>query len=603
MRTWIKNNRSDILILAIIISLVLLIGLIHIELPGVYFDSAITDYLASLVVHPQMENSETTMSHVGLPVLASVYHGSASMFFQILILNLFEANVITLRLPYLLYYALSTFLVYKIISILSSQKIACIGATLLSVLIYVVTLPRTQYDIMLLGVVFFLLAIYELVAHWSIFQNESYEDADKYSFIIGMYLGLAFYDYFCFILFLPIILFSLLKIQRNNRGWIFLSNVTGVIFGSTLYFVGYADSLLTNIIGQGKLTSILLVIFTLVFLIFIGIPSFYFLYKRDKSKFLRCYFKIGGLCVVVALFGMLVIMLPLIKEKISLNGLNVFGNECSLDERLSKYFVIMMRIGSNSKCEEMINGLHTSIAPTILWSVFLVLQVFYYIWCAKSKTESDKTRLINILNGMFICYYVISLPLIARMQPQHFVPFLFLMPVILFSELGIMLQPGNQKAIKITAFLTLIIICLFNVRDHIVFQNMLSENEGVGAYSVAYDRLASEGVTNSKQGMKEVYLFAEPGFIPSFIYLTDNSVKTDILYDVSGTFSEERIVKIYDYLEQNYHVNIVTRSNMSQITQVLGQYNDNNLATYEYTDSSGSVLFRRLEINKTYKKG
>lgn len=64
------------MILAIIMLVVILIGLINIQLSSVYFDSAITDYLATFVVHPEIENSETTMSRLGLPLLESVYHNS-----------------------------------------------------------------------------------------------------------------------------------------------------------------------------------------------------------------------------------------------------------------------------------------------------------------------------------------------------------------------------------------------------------------------------------------------------------------------------------------------------------------------------------------------
>ena len=155
MGGWIRKNCKDILVLMFIIAIVISLGTINISLPGVYFDSAITDYLASIIVHPEIDNSQTTMSHVGLPLLGSIYHGSASMFLQIIVLLFFEASVITLRVPYLFYYVIAVFLMYKIINKLSSRKSAFVGTIILSCMIYVVTLTRTQYDIMLLGVVFF----------------------------------------------------------------------------------------------------------------------------------------------------------------------------------------------------------------------------------------------------------------------------------------------------------------------------------------------------------------------------------------------------------------------------------------------------------------
>ena len=87
----------------------------NIELPGVYFDSEITDYLATFVVNPSPLGEKTTMSHVGVPLLGGIYHGSLSMFLQLPILLVFEASPATLRVPYVLYYASSTYILYRIL--------------------------------------------------------------------------------------------------------------------------------------------------------------------------------------------------------------------------------------------------------------------------------------------------------------------------------------------------------------------------------------------------------------------------------------------------------------------------------------------------------
>lgn len=63
------HKNIDKMIFAILTAIIMIACLINIDLSGIYFDAVITDYLAALVVHPQVGNAETTMSHVGLPLL------------------------------------------------------------------------------------------------------------------------------------------------------------------------------------------------------------------------------------------------------------------------------------------------------------------------------------------------------------------------------------------------------------------------------------------------------------------------------------------------------------------------------------------------------
>lgn len=590
---------SDMIILILIAIIVLAVGLINIDLPGVYFDSAITDYLAALVIHPEMGNQETTMSHVGLPLLGSVYHGTLSMFMQIIVLLLFQASAATLRIPYLIYYIISVFLIYKIICIISSRKIAAVSAIILSGMIYAVTLTRVQYDIMLPGVIFFLLAIYILINYLHVISdNTQRKKTDKYSFLMGFCLGMAFYGYFCFLLFTPVFIIVLWKECHKYKVWPQVSFITGLISGSVLYFWGYADSLLTNMLGGGQSTFAILILCIILFTVIIGIPAYFFLGEKKKDKFLKTYYISGIVMGIVVILAGIVLFFPLIKEKLLANGLNIIGKNVGIGERIILFFRYLYQAVSNFKCEQMINGEISSVAPIFMLGIFIFVQIIFYLWWILYQKSQIDIKEINILNGFFLCYYVISLPLIARMQPQHFIPLLFVVPVILFGEIGCMmkvLKTKQAKNVKIVMILVVVVLLVCNVHDHIAFQNILKKTKGISAYSVENNLLAEGALEDQKNGLDDIYIFAEPRFIPTFIYLTENAVKTDILYSINGDLDEGKMEILDSYLREYMQINIIAKSyNEETFTESLPDTCEIDICNY--TDNQGNFLFRKITV-------
>lgn len=180
-----------------------------------------------------------------------------------------------------------------------------------------------------------------------------------------------------------------------------------------------------------------------MFVIAFIIPMYYFLTEKKPGKFLKIYYEIVIAVGAIGLIIILLLMLPILQEKLSSNSLSVFGKNCSIGERLTFYFVYFYEISSNVKCEFMINGENTSISPMILIGSFLVIQI-----------------------GFYVCHFI------SRMQPQHFVPLLFLVPILLFSQLGMILRYCNTCALKVMKRIIawwIVILIGLNVRDHIVF--------------------------------------------------------------------------------------------------------------------------------------
>ena len=585
---WLKYK--DNIVFGIIMFLSIFVGIRNINLPGVYFDSAITDYLAAFVVNPSALGEKTTISHVGLPLLGGIYHGSLSMFLQIPILKIFTASAVTLRVPYLIYYGIATFILYKIISKLTSWKIGFGTSIVWAMMIFGTTLSRTQYDIMLPGLFFFLLAIYIFISKWDIICS-TFEGnrgkVEKYCFLTGVCMGMAFYGYFCFIFFVPVYIIFIWHLQKNDRFWTEIAFVTGIVAGSTLYFLGYADSLFTNVLGHEKAAVFALAAFGVIFAVVLGIPVWYFLMEKEKSRKLKEYYIwVCGVGILGAAAGMAV-CIPLLKSKLEANGLNVLGSRVTLRDRLTLFFQWFYQLVTDSKCEKMINGNVTSIAPFVMLAVFVPAVI---ICLVKIRTQEKQKFLFMI--SFFITYYICSIPFISRMQPQHFVPLLFLIPVIIVMGLYELLLKEKRLG-KILLVVLKIVFIGFSVNDQIRFHTLLKKEEGIESYSVRYNELAENALAEYKEEKKTVWLFAEPGFYPTFIYLTENNVPSDVLYGISGDEWQEDSIGYYT--ELGYDIRIVSRGTVEKTDRLshslMQKGNKSEVNIRIYADNSSNYLF------------
>ena len=595
----------DYIVFGVIVLLTVIAGIRNIELPGVYFDSAITDYLAAFVINPSALGEKTTMSHVGLPLLGGIYHGSLSMFLQLPILLIFDASPATLRVPYLLYYAISTYILYKILEKLTNWKIAFGTAVAWAVMIYGTTLSRTQYDIMLPGLIFFLLAVFTFISKWDALcstDEKSTVKAEKYCFLMGLSMGMAFYGYFCFIFLAPVFMIFIWTLREKNRGWAETAFITGLIAGSCLYFFGYADSLLTNILGHETITKLALAVFCMVFIGVCGFPSRYFLTGKKKGTILkRFYLVILGAGALVGVVG-LVFVLPLLKGKLSSSGLDVLGNQISIGDRLTLFFQWFGKLATDIKCEEMINAQSTSAAPIVVIALFILMQImyfaYYFVKYFKRKKTSEKygTKIMFLLS-FFIIFYLCSLLFISRMQPQHFVPLLFLVPVVTVAEMYELLKAHRYLTYPVLGVAGIVLLILSGY-DHIRFHEVLEDEEGVKSYSIDYTELAEIALDEYEHDKKTVWLFADPGFYPTFIYLTENEVPTDILYGING--DTESVARLKYFSDRGYDINIVSNGNAEEFDELLSavkeQYGSENVQVQEYRDNKRNYLFARILV-------
>lgn len=303
----------------------------------------------------------------------------------------------------------------------------------------------------------------------------------------------------------------------------------------------------------------------------------------------------GGIFLLIKIY-------PIFLNKLNANKLNVIGDNVTLCSRLSLFFQYFYTIFSNIKAENMINSVQTSVAPRILFFCFIIMEIIFYIIVLKFKFKkskiisSEKLTAINILNGYFICYYIFTLLLIVRMQPQHFVQLIFHAIIILFCEAEAVTEYKKSTFILICFVSTLIII--LNIRDNVIFQSMLKTQQGVSSYSIVNNQLAENAMENKKKEINEVWCFAEPGFIPNFIYLTNNSVKAPILYNVNGELDDNKVEDLTKYINDGYQINIITRNKekIKPILQLVNKENAYNFEISDFYDSNNKFLFCNIKL-------
>ena len=615
-----KPNRKIFLLLLLITDIIIgILFSIHIELPGVYFDSAITDYIASTIVHPGIDNQTgTMMSHVGIPLLGGIYHGTTSMFLQSLILLVFHGSVWTLRFAYIIYVLVCIDLVMVLLlRITGSEWYSLAGALLFGTNAAVMTTIRTQYDIMLPGVIFFLICGL-MINHIITAQNRTYLFYAKYLFIAGFCLGIAFYDYFCFFFMIPVLVVLGWNYNSEHKKYGISAAVWGFLLGCSFYFCGYADSLLTNLSGHTFLTKIVYTSFCVVFYIILLIPSFYLLKEKKISYTVRKLYLVFSGIVIIAGIIAIALCWPLVYSKIHAiewGGVTGRAKGSSIAERMVRFFVLFYSLGSGSAAELQINGSVTSVATGIYLFVFGFSTVMFLLLSLMRKHRTEAVITNYYFLAFFLSFYICSLPIIMEMQPQHFVPLFFISFAVFIlniycieemykehrdMELTKCLEMNRKYAVRrLIALVTLIGLVIINIFDLSHFYKKLDNTRGVGAYSEELNILFDSAYRDSLN-RKTVYFMINPGMVPSFIYMTDNHIKVELLYGVDGRTDITKTLDMRKYLEQGYTVYLLScNEDFSELLSIIGEkYGFTIRNRKAVNDTLGNLVYSICEVDR-----
>lgn len=577
----------------------LLIGSISLELPGVYYDAVYPDYLAAIGAFRGVDNFTQISRHVGLPLLGNYYHGTMTAGFQYIVLKCIgHANQFTLRIPNLIYLAITGSLIYTLCYQVSKSSLVPLLGTILCVTTpNVLAFPRTQYYIMLPGCVFFLSSISLIIKH--LVRKEEKEDFNpKILLWAGIFQGLAFYGYFTYIFMAPVSFiligfYTCGTLKQKIRGVI--TCIWGIFIGSLGYFIGYYDSLLTNIFGEVMLTRILLWGGIACMGLYLLIPIF-IICKHGNNAVSKKYMRIfiaGSFSVLIMAFLAAGIMLFLFGNKFqSVKNLLVLSQTRNEGNRLWVFWEMMYMLVSNKSAQNIMFGeeLNGFFGGYIYLGIIMSIIVAVIALLNKRKGQKDVLlKYIGIAYLYLIGYYFFTIPISVGMQPQHFVITYFLLFVIIILD-SLYIGRHIPNYLKISMGLAVLVAGAFiNINNDSNFLKMLVQTEGRGRYSAALDHYAETALEDNEKENK-VYVFPQWGFLANFIYLTENSCMTIRDADIEPEILQEK-------LEQGYTL-VVSAFDKSEIDIIIENLEADSQEWQEVKSKEGDYVFSYVTIKK-----
>ncbi|MDD6319783.1 MAG: hypothetical protein PUA63_02835, partial [Oscillospiraceae bacterium] len=228
--------------------------------------------------------------------------------------------------------------------------------------------------------------------------------------------------------------------------------------------------------------------------------------------------------------------------------------------------------------------------PLTNWMLNLLLQ--FAIDKEFRKTTSAWKYLVVI-----IAYLCCCIPMITRMQTQHFVPICFLMLFAGTLELaettswitGRILEIRQvKKGTQTVCVLCCVVLSLLFLNDRFMILNEIEVTGGNGFYTSQINKLADDALENFEKGEKEIYLFPEWGFMSGFNYITNNHVA------FSTNSSSENMKKL---MNEGYDVLVVywNDSDTKTYSDLLNDAGAETIIKYAYVGNEGRADFYKLE--------
>ena len=545
----IKSNISFYVIL-IVISL--FNALREPGLPGLYYDSVNPDFFALHLLNPGANNANLT-NYIGIPFIGALYHGVVTMFFMLLAIVIAGKTSVTLVwLVNSIYGLIISFLLYKLliragISVRSSKL--CSIMLLLSPNMF--AYYRTQFYILLPGAVFLMAAIW-----FALNLRETYINRDM--ILCGVFSGLAVYDYFVWLFWIPAVLIVLFY-RRENLGLLEVLNelqiyIIASLTGCSFYLLGYAGGVLYNINNIAKAEKEILYVIVIISLYAVlGAMLYLQCIERLSLKKRMLIFYGALLLAIFAAAALLGIAFPLLDHQI--NRLEIFANKAGIAERIRLCGKYIAGVFDNSSGELYLLGETTSAFGNLIIVVVFALTLINVAVLIKSRNVDKKyqTMFFVLISALLFC--LVSLPLVHRMGYHHFVAFCFAGYALLFINIDIasdnlgawLLQYkafGCLKVLPDVLVVLLMILCLVN-QTRITLK--MEETSGQYLYTENINILSARALENKHNGEKELYVFPEWGFKAGFNYLTMNEVS--YCDDIDGEMLDK-------YLNDGYQIRL-----------------------------------------------
>ena len=507
--------------LVLFLSLIAIITLQLVKLgnyPGLYLDAINPDYISVQLLYPQ---ALETKWQIAWPWLCQIYHGNNGIIITLLsVLITGSTGVLQYHVTYGIIAAVAVFLTSKILThvIVGMPAVwAFTGSLLLISWPSVLTIIITQFYMCLFGTV--------CVLSGTLFFLEWTRDVTKLGRICLCYalFGVAFYSYFNFLFLLPsLIILTVIVLKKNNRlsTDCVVSPLMAYVLGCGLYIVGWSQIAVWRSgieITDARMAELFFAIYALLTAVFM-----FFRLKIKGRMIVLGYFIAGA-------FIWLIKVIPALSE--SASGLGIIENSSFWDKFasvISDYSSIL----TGHYAEKMIlGGMSVSSFNAHVLLVFVAVVLVTMASELISKTFDAKWKIPVVAIAVYLCC---GIPLGTRMQPQHYVPLVFVTYISLIlclNRIFVLTRESNNVVLKCiyglkVSILTVLVGCLIfaNLFNEARIISEIRETGGDGLWSSEMTSLADSAVSNREKGMKEVYVFQDWGFFTSFDYLTMNKI-------------------------------------------------------------------------------
>jgi len=452
---------------------------------GLYMDSVNPEYWIARTLNPEIANPVWIPPTVGPPALLTLYAGTQNYYFELPIIKILGFSNFSLRFAQSLIGVFILLIVYKIISHVTSRpKVGFLATLLLAIDPSFVFSFRTQFQVMLGGIVWFLLSLYFLF-------KSRIPDRSFTVYLSGISYGLAIYSYFIYVFFFPALLFIIIKKHRHNLAKNFRW-ILGLTFGLLPYAYGYLSMLVA--VGSWKST------------------------------------------------------LELIKGWLVMLNPAASSNESFLTRITSAVqlgYQAFLNVGNQSV---LIGELSTPRSADLKWAAIclvLVGAIMLGIKGSANSTPSSSREFIKIGCLLFVSYVFMAAIFGGRLAPHHFI---LLVPLVYMGIGLSLAQFLSVKVPKyyLQSFVIFFVISVssLSILQSNLTYNRLEETGGTGLATNALTNLAIDARQDPDNS---IYIFPDWGFFMPFAFQTQNKVTYSLdasPASIESYLTQDKVVKV-----------------------------------------------------------
>jgi hypothetical protein len=439
----------------------------YIDLPGLYMDAVLPDYLSARTVNPEIDNPVWAIPSATIPLIGGPYHGVQTYYLTTLVSSVFGFNIFSLRLGYAIWGGLALLALHFVQRshghhLTLSLLIVGFAATDITL----ITSLRTQYFIQISGLPFLFLAL--------AFGDYARLSPSRRLILSGFFLGFATYCYFVYFFFLPgLLLRIILQPGQPAKVRQIVFFLAGFCAGLSLYVAGFISLCIElGSLGAG--------------------------YEWIKNY-----------TTVIGAFS----EIPTSNSYLS-----------SLGHALKQAFLSV----TNQAQEVMILWKHAvTVSREIKITVILLICGLYSSLLIANAVNKDWMNFAKLgaLAVVPVLYLASAAVFGTRLGPHHFIPLLGMI-YFLFSQSIHELHRSTANfrgvSIVVTSLLALLITAnLFSQRQ---FFEQVRDSGGAGMYTSAINSISEEALHSTET----LFVFPEWGFFMPFAYLTANKVPYEL---------------------------------------------------------------------------